>query len=171
MEDIVLIWEPLWDIGPPVGYQWVADIVHIVRNIDLAKGEEIDYPLEDIDLGNPEHQAQDNSLDNHKQSGAADNPAEGRRVNIVDKHLLEVVNMLVDQQEDKDGDEESRFEVRGCGFQVDRWNLACWSLESYPVSFSVAHREIWKKCLQVQNMLAVKNKLFIIKNAMRICRE
>lgn len=107
------------------------DIVHIVLEMDPAKGKNV----EDIDLGNLEYRAQD-SLDNHKHSGTVDNSAAVRRVDIVDKHLLEVVNMLVDQEEEEDEDKEPRLEVRGYEFQVDCWDLACWTLESYSVSFS-----------------------------------
>lgn len=116
------------------------DIVHIVLEIDPAK-EENDYLLEDIDLGNLEHQAQD-SLDNHKHPDTVDNSAAVRRVNIVDKHLPEVVNMLVDQDQEEEEDEEPRLEVRGYEFRVQRWDLTCWSLGSYQVSFSIAYREI-----------------------------
>ena len=54
-----------------------------------------------------------------------------RRVNIVDKHLLEVANVPVDQEEYEDEDEDdyegSRLERCDYGFhwQVQRWNLAC----------------------------------------------
>lgn len=117
----------------------MADIDHIDPEFDPVKGN--DYLLGDMDLGNPEHQAQD-SLDNHKHSDTVDNSEAVRRVNIVDKHLLEVVNMLVDQEEEEDVDKEPRLEVGGYGFQVQHWDLACWSLGSYPVSFSIAYREI-----------------------------
>jgi len=109
----------------------VVDIVHIVLEIDPEKGE-TDHTSVDIDLGNLKHQAQD-SLANHKHSDKVDNPAVVDRVNIVDKRLLEVANMLVDQENDgseKDDDEENDetrhgLEVRGYGFQLLHWNLAC----------------------------------------------
>jgi hypothetical protein len=114
----------------------VADIVHTVLEMDPAKGETV----KDIDLGNLEYQVQD-SLDNHKDSDTADNSVAVRRVDIVDKHLLEVVNMLVDQEVDEDGDKEPRLEVRCYEFQVDCWDLACWSLVKLSSQF-LAYREI-----------------------------
>jgi hypothetical protein len=111
-----------------------VDIVHIVLEIDPEKGEtDSDCMSEDIDLGNLEHQPQD-SLANRKHSDTVDNPAAVDRVNIVDKHLLEVADMLVDQEKDegeKDDDEENEeprhgLEVRGYGFQLLHWNLTCW---------------------------------------------
>ena len=89
----------------------MMDIVHTVLKMDSAT-------VEDIDLGNLEYQAQD-SLGNHKHSDTVHKSAAVHRVDIVDKHLLEVVDMLVDQEEDEDEDKELRLEVRGYGFQVD----------------------------------------------------
>ena len=43
---------------------------------------------------------------------------------MVDKRLLEVVDMLVDQEEAETEDKEPRLEVQGHGFQVQRWDLA-----------------------------------------------
>ena len=162
LEDIVLAREPLVeDIDPLAGHQWVVDIVHIVLEIDLEKGGN-DYLLEDIDLGNLEHQVQDN----HKHSDTVDNSAALRRV--ADKHLLEVMNKLVDQEEEDD--EKHRLDVRGYyGLQVEDWDFACWSLGSYPVSLSIAYREMWKSS-QNQDDLAVTNNSFIIKNTKRIYR-
>ena len=68
-------------------------IVRIVLEIDPER-EGNDYLLEDLledmDLGNLEHQAQD-SLGNHNKPAVV-----VRMVNIADKHLPEVVDMLVD---------------------------------------------------------------------------
>jgi hypothetical protein len=93
-------------------------VVDIVLKFDLAMGDNDYLLLGDIDLGNPEHQAQD-SLDSHKHLDAV------RKVNIVDKRLLEAVNILVDQN-----------------VYEDPWDLACWSLGSYPIGFYIAYREI-----------------------------
>jgi len=84
-------------------------VVDIVPKIDLAMGDN-DYPLlGDIDLGNLEHQAQD-SLDSLDTV---------RKVNIVDKRLLEAVNILVDQDEENVDEEPCLGRVKG-------WDLACW---------------------------------------------
>ena len=86
------------------------DIVHIVLEIDPEKGG-ADCKSEDIDLGNLEHPAQArDSLANHKHSDTVDNPGAVDKVDIVDKRLLEVANMLVDQEKDdgeNDDDEEN----------------------------------------------------------------
>ena len=86
MEDIVLLEgiDPVWDIDW-AGYQWVVDIV-----LEIGKG-------------NLDRQGQDN-LD--KRSDTVDNPAAARRVDM-DKRLLEVVDIFVDQE----GGEEPCLEV------------------------------------------------------------
>lgn len=82
--------------------------------------------MEDIDLqeaGNLKHQVQDN-LGNHKrQDKLVDNSA-ARRVNMVDRLLVVVKNMLVDQG-------EARLEVHSYEFQVHCWDLVCRSLGSF----------------------------------------
>lgn len=77
----------------------------IVLRFEPEKGDN-DYLLGDIDLGNLAYPQAQEGLDSHKHLDTA------RKVDIVDKHLLEAVNILVDQDEE-DVDEEPRLEVDG----------------------------------------------------------
>lgn len=80
---------------------YIAHIALEFVEIDPEKGE-TDYWLEVVDLGNLEHQSQEN-FENHKHPDTVDRAV--RWLNMVDK---------------REEDEKPRLEVRSYGFQVQR---------------------------------------------------